>query len=187
MRNIAHDLRQPVQAIELYAAALVRRVDTAETQGIVAKILRAAADARAQIARLAVAFPTDDTGYVPVALAEARVLLVGEDAAVVRHVTDILQPKVAQLRSSSGHASSLAMARERVDLIVEHVGLGDPRLGIAAAVAHRGRAAALVLMDQPDEAASVELSASGIEHFTHGPGEEECLVAAERALQRRVI
>ena len=47
---LAHDLSQPIQAIELYASALERRVDTEETRKLVARIRESVSDLRTRLA-----------------------------------------------------------------------------------------------------------------------------------------
>lgn len=47
--QFVHDVSQPVQAIEMYAAALERRVESEETVQLVMKIREAVAELRARI------------------------------------------------------------------------------------------------------------------------------------------
>jgi light-regulated signal transduction histidine kinase (bacteriophytochrome) len=49
----AHDMRQPVQAIELYAAAIARRVETEDTRELIARLHLAVADLQDQLTDLA--------------------------------------------------------------------------------------------------------------------------------------
>ncbi len=49
----AHDLRQPAQAIELYASAIARRVDTEEVRDVIARLHLAVADLQARLTDLA--------------------------------------------------------------------------------------------------------------------------------------
>lgn len=48
---LAHDLSQPIQAIELFASALERRVDTDEAKQLVARIRESVAELRARLAK----------------------------------------------------------------------------------------------------------------------------------------
>jgi signal transduction histidine kinase len=48
----AHSLRQPIQAIELYASALERRVETVESKDFLARIHACVADAQARLTQL---------------------------------------------------------------------------------------------------------------------------------------
>ncbi|KAF0182620.1 MAG: hypothetical protein FD124_166 [Alphaproteobacteria bacterium] len=48
-----HDVRQPIQAIELYASAISRRIETEDAREIVARLHLAVADLHARLSDLA--------------------------------------------------------------------------------------------------------------------------------------
>jgi len=52
LAGYAHSLHQPIQAIELYASALERRVEAAEVRDILARIHDCVAEAKARLAHL---------------------------------------------------------------------------------------------------------------------------------------
>lgn len=48
-----HDVRQPIQAIELYASALLRRVEGEEAREMIARIHQAVAESQSRLSNLA--------------------------------------------------------------------------------------------------------------------------------------
>lgn len=184
LSTFAHAMRQPIQAIELYAEAAARRADNDESRTILGRIGAAVADARRRLSQLTE--EADDLLEPPLRerkpLSAARVLLVGDAGARLAQVERILKPVAGQVESVLGHAATLAKADEPVDLVIEHVGAGNPMLGVAIALAHHGRAAPMVLLDHDEHGAA--LRQHGVAFLIGDPTADTCIDAATSALEQ---
>ena len=186
LSECAHDLRQPIQAIELYAAAVARRVESAEVQELIEKIHAAVADAQRRLSELT----SDDkpAATPPCAdLADAQVVVVGEEGAGTEGSAAALAARGAHVDCISDHAGLLRRLREPFDLIVEHVGTGDARFGAAFASAVHDQGAAIVVLEREDAAVMAALQRNGVAYLLGHPPVAELLAVAENALTTRTI
>lgn len=181
-RNFAHDMRQPIQAIELYASALERRVQTDEERDIIARIHACIANAQARLARL-------EGKSKPAAAArkdalDARIVFVGAADAAFDGAASMLAARGAKIERVSDQQSALRRLRSPLDLVVENAEYRDPRLGVAFATAQDGKAAALVVIAKDDSVVRASLARNSV-HYLVAPYTEEMLVAAsEDALSK---
>lgn len=186
LSECAHDLRQPIQAIELYASAVGRRVDSVEAQQLIGKIHAAVADAQRRLAELTTEYAPSPTP--PQAeLAEAKVVVIGEDGAGCERSAAALAARGAQVDCLSDHSGVLRRLREPFDLIVEHAGAGDARFGAAFASAIQGQGAAIVVLEAEDAAVLAALKRNGVACLVGLPSVVDLLAAAEGALKVRAI
>ena len=186
LSECAHDLRQPIQAIELYASAVARRVESEEAQKLIEKIHAAVADAQQRLAELTTEYAP--TSSPPCAdLAKAQVVVVGEENAGCERSAAALMARGAQVDRISDHSRVLRRLRDPFDLIVEHAGAGDARFGAAFASAVHGRGAAIVVLDTEDAEVISALKRNGIACLLGQPPVSELLEAAENALTARAI
>lgn len=182
----AHDLRQPIQAIELYASAVGRRVDSAEALALIAKIHDAVADAQRRLSELTSEYaPAGGTGRVT--LAEAQVVVLGNGDAGCERSAAALAARGAHVDRISDHSDMLQRLRAPFDLIVEHAGDGDARYGAAFAAAVHGQGAAIVVLEKEDPAIIASLARNGVSCLLGQPPVAELLAAAEHALTARAI
>lgn len=182
----AHDLRQPILAIELYAAAIGRRVDSAEAQQLIEKIHAAVADAQRRLAELTAEYVRADTPLTA-GLADARVVVIGESGAGPDRVAAALAASGAHVDRLSDHSDILRRLRDPFDLIVEHAGAGDARFGVAFAAALQDQGAAIVVLESEDPAAMAALERNGVACLVGQPSVESLLAVAEQALTKRAI